>query len=134
MASEPQLITGIAERSSGETTLSIHGEIDAANVASLSAALSTAIHGSNVVTVDFSGVEFIDSSGIRCLLQARLEANRSSVDMRVVEVRPQTMHVLTIAGVGDFLSCQPAAAPLDDTTGADRRVDRRYDPSPLAIA
>ena len=134
MATEPQLITGIAERSSGETTLSIQGEIDAANVATLGSALSTAIHGSNVVTVDFSGVDFIDSSGIRCLLQARLEANRSAVEMRVVDVRPQTMRVLTIAGVSDFLCCQPAAAPASDATRVDRRDDRRFDPPPLAIA
>lgn len=133
MATEPHLITGIAERPSGETTLSIQGEIDAANVGVLSSALSTAIHGSNVVTVDFSGVDFIDSSGIRCLLQARLEANRSAVDMRVVDVRPQTMRVLQIAGVDDFLDCQPAAS-ADAGVRSDIRSDRRFDPPPLAIA
>jgi anti-sigma B factor antagonist len=115
MAPESDLITGITEQPNGETTLSVAGEIDAATVATLATALRTAINGADVVTVDLSGVGFIDSSGIRCMLEARLEAERASVDLRVVGVQPSTMRILQIAGVEQFLHCQaitPAAPRL----------------------
>lgn len=110
MAPDSELITGITEQPNGETRLSVDGEIDAASVETLATSLSAAIDGANVVIVDFSGVEFIDSSGIRCLLEARLEAERASVDLRVVDVKPSTMRILQIAGVEHFLECQPIAS------------------------
>jgi anti-sigma B factor antagonist len=136
MPAENGLTVGLIDSPSGATTVHVQGEIDAATVGVLGTAISQAIHRSPTVTVDFSPVEFIDSSGIRCLLQARLEADRAGVAFRIVGVRPHTMRILEIAGVDRFLQCQRATASDAAASLASPAATRRTDPGtpPLAIA
>jgi anti-sigma B factor antagonist len=136
MPAENGTIVGLSDNPSGATTVRVQGEIDAATVGELEAGLSQAIHRSRSVEVDFSPVEFIDSSGIKCLLQARLEADRAGVAFRIIGVRPHTMRIFQIAGVDGFLHCQHAT-PGDVAPSFTAQAATRWnDPGtpPLAIA
>ena len=57
------------EREPGRLTL--EGELDLAGVPDLEAALATArADGADEILVDLGALEFMDSSGLRCLVQA----------------------------------------------------------------
>ncbi|HEX5614340.1 MAG TPA: STAS domain-containing protein [Acidimicrobiia bacterium] len=67
------------QESSGNVVVAVVGEIDAHTCGDLAAALERVIEsGAQAVTLDVAGVEFIDSSGLRVLIQAneRLEPGR----------------------------------------------------------
>jgi anti-sigma B factor antagonist len=136
MPAENGTIVGLSDGPSGATTVHVQGEIDAATVGELEAGISEAIHRGRSVVVDFSPVEFIDSSGIRCLLQARLEADRAGVTFRIIGVRPHTMRIFQIAGVDGFLHCQRATPGDGAASLAAPAAARWNDPGtpPLAIA
>jgi anti-sigma B factor antagonist len=136
MPAENGMTIGLTDSPAGATTVHVQGEIDAATVGVLGAGISQAIHRSPSVMIDFSPVEFIDSSGIRCLLQAKLEADRAGVAFRIVGVRPHTMRIFQIAGVDGFLHCQRATASDAAASLAAPAAARWTDPGtpPLAIA
>jgi len=136
MPAENGTIVGLSDNPSGATTVHVQGEIDAATVGELEAAISEAIHRSRSVVVDFSPVEFIDSSGIKCLLQARLAADQAGVSFRIIGVRPHTMRIFQIAGVDGFLHCQSATSGDGAASLAAPAATRWNDPGtpPLAIA
>jgi anti-anti-sigma factor len=90
-------------RADGVLVLSASGEIDLSNVDAFTDALSGAVNTSNdgaVLTVDFSEVEYLDSGAINTLFaytdQIRLIAN------------PVLMPVLTVSGLTDVVSIEPA--------------------------
>jgi anti-anti-sigma factor len=53
----------VSERD-GETVVTLRGELDVADAASVAAALSAAAEGARTVIVDLAGLQFIDSSGV----------------------------------------------------------------------
>ena len=55
------------------------------------------------VHVDLAAVTFLDSEGIRTLLQARNDAAEQGVVLRVVNAHPRVVEVLAITGVLDLL-------------------------------
>jgi len=67
------------QENSGSAVVAVVGEIDAHTCGDLASALDRVIgSGVQAVTLDVTGVEFIDSSGLRVLIQAneRLEPGR----------------------------------------------------------
>lgn len=67
------------QENSGAAVVAVVGEIDAHTCGDLASALDEVIGaGAHSVTLDVAGVEFIDSSGLRVLIQAneRLEPGR----------------------------------------------------------
>lgn len=62
------------------------------------------------VEVDLTGLQFIDSSGIRVLLQTALESEPTGRLVMVVAASDPVRRVLEIAGVTDILH----VAPRDD--------------------
>lgn len=78
------------------------GEIDAHTAPAIAAAVAE-ITGSTL-EIDLSGVDFVDSSGLRALIEAhqRLEADGGSLTL----VRPSAVvaRLFDISGVGDYLN------------------------------
>jgi anti-sigma B factor antagonist len=83
-------------------------EIDVSNAGILRDELSRAVaDGARWVTVDLSGVTFLDSSGAGALVVAHNEAIVAGCDLTVDRVRPQVMKVLRILGLSDVMNIRP---------------------------
>ena len=78
------------------------GEIDAHTAPDISAAVAKATTTS--LEIDLSGVDFVDSSGLRTLIEAhqRFEANGGSLTL--VRLSPVVTRLFDISGVGDYLN------------------------------
>ena len=78
------------------------GEIDAHTAPDISKAVAKAT--TPALEIDLSGVDFVDSSGLRALIDAhqRFEANGGSLTL----VRPSAavIRLFDISGVGDYLN------------------------------
>jgi anti-sigma B factor antagonist len=88
----------------GRRELYVHGELDCATAPALEARLRTLAGLGHALAVDLAEVSFIDSSGLRLLLQTRCDADR---DGRVFEVRrpsPVVRRVLDLARAEHLLA------------------------------
>jgi anti-anti-sigma factor len=94
-------------REDGATVVTAEGEIDLTNIDAFAAALDEACgqREDATVTVDLSGVEYLDSGGINVLFA---HAN----DIHLV-ANPILMPVLKISGLTDVASVQSAGARQD---------------------
>jgi anti-sigma B factor antagonist len=79
----------------------VRGEIDAHTAPTLAAAMSELPAG--VVTVDVAGVTFMDSSGLRVLLDAATRAREGSGDLVIVRSTPGIARLVEISGLGGQL-------------------------------
>ena len=55
------------------------------------------------VVVDLAGVDFIDSTGLRCLLKARRDAEGRGTTVRYVHPQPLVVRLLDITGTRHHL-------------------------------
>jgi len=86
---------------SGHPTVRISGEVDLTNASTVTEAFrALADVGERNVDLDFGAVTFMDSTGIRALL----EGLRSGLDLRVVAASERVRRVLEIAGVDTLLN------------------------------
>jgi anti-sigma B factor antagonist len=74
----------------------LEGELDMATADGLSQLLRDAAEGGGSVKLDFSGVSFMDSSGLRALLDAATRRNGSG-PVVLVNPSPQVRRVLDIS-------------------------------------
>jgi anti-anti-sigma factor len=89
----------------GQPTLIAEGEIDLSNIGVFTDALTTASAGTRQpITVDLSGVKYLDSAGINALF-----SQADKVDRLHLIVHPFLMRVLTISGLTEVAIVEPAA-------------------------
>jgi anti-sigma B factor antagonist len=80
------------------------GEIDLATSDEVAAALDEMREaGFRRVVLDLSEVTFVDSSGIRAIVEARRAADRDRVALVVVPGPPAVQRVFTLTGVADLV-------------------------------
>ncbi len=79
----------------------VSGEIDAHTAPSLAAAMAQLPAG--VVTVDVAGVSFMDSSGLRVLMDATTRARDGGGDLIVANSTPGIARLVEISGLGGQL-------------------------------
>jgi anti-anti-sigma factor len=86
--------------------VTVGGEVDLGNSASLAAAIGEALEQDAVssVEVDLGAVTFLDSSGIAALLKGRRLADDAGVDYRVTGMHGIVRQVLELTGVLDHLT------------------------------
>lgn len=84
-----------------DTGFAVHGEIDAHTAPSVATALeaSTLDH----VVIDMSGVEFVDSSGLRVLIEAHQAAADNGGSVTLSEPSASVVRLLEISGVDGYL-------------------------------
>ena len=84
-----------------ENGLSVVGEIDAHTAPSL----ATAITGANRpdLTLDLAGVAFIDSSGLRVLIEAHRTAVDAGGGLHLAHPSDAVRRLLDISGLDDYL-------------------------------
>ena len=92
----------IERAADGQLALLAAGEIDASNVGEFAEALNTgARDGTDVLTVDLSAVDYLDSAAINALVP-----HAESVQ---IIANPVLMRVLLISGLGELTKIRSAA-------------------------
>ncbi|MFQ6143115.1 MEDS domain-containing protein [Streptomyces seoulensis] len=101
VAPEPLYSSGLLRLApsfrAGRRALRVVGDVDYQSAAALAAALETAMGWPGDITVDMSGLDFIDLAGVRALVQTaeRLSEGRR---MHIVELTPMLRHVMHVVG------------------------------------
>jgi len=93
----------------GVTRVIAIGELDLATAPALATELADALDATDDVEVDLEGVTFIDSSGLRALV----DAMRSTTDGKrfaVVRASSAVVRVLELTGLTDHLGLSPTSA------------------------
>jgi anti-sigma B factor antagonist len=94
----------------GQVVLAVRGDIDMATAAQFEAACARLAATTDRLILDFSGVEFMDSSGLKVLVTAHHDAKTSGVAIRNASDR--IMRVLEISGLAPlFIEPTQASAP-----------------------
>lgn len=84
-------------------TLDIEGRIDTTTAPQLEAELKTGVSGITELILDFAGVEYISSAGLRVLLSAQKVMNRQG-SMVLHNVNEAVMDVFEVTGFIDILT------------------------------
>jgi len=99
-----------ARRGDGKLVLIAAGEIDLSNIDAFNGALTAAITeaGSSgaLLTVDLSGVEYLDSAAINALF--------ARADHIQLIAHTLLMPILTISGLTELVTTEPAPPPTED--------------------
>ncbi len=92
----------------GDEGLIVTGEIDAHTAPTLAESLS----GSGAsVRLDMSGVQFVDSSGLRVLIEAHQRAEESGGQLVIGNPSDAVRRLLEISGVDDYLVVDDSDRP-----------------------
>lgn len=86
-------------------TINIEGRIDTSTAPQLEAELKSSISGITELYMDFEGVEYISSAGLRVLLSAQKVMNRQG-EMILFHVNEMVMEVFDVTGFVDILNIQ----------------------------
>ncbi len=80
------------------------GELDLSTAPLLDAAvLAAEATGAAVITVDIDAVTFIDSTGLRALIEAQLRSQQNGNRLRLTKGAPQAQRLFALAAVDDIL-------------------------------
>jgi anti-sigma B factor antagonist len=84
--------------------VAVRGEVELATTPVLTAALEEGIRrSSGPFVVDLAAVDFLDSSGIHCLVRARALLGRDDRALALVCPRNNVRRVLTLAGIDELV-------------------------------
>jgi anti-sigma B factor antagonist len=102
------LRTEVELEANGVVVIRCMGELDMSVVGELAEAIEWSRTADlRVLRIDTSGLEFIDSSGLHCLLDARKRCDLTGVRMELV-VGPAVQKLLEISGAVDHFTFHPA--------------------------
>jgi anti-sigma B factor antagonist len=103
------------EERDGSATVRLRGELDLAEVATLQAELDRLCsNGLSALTVDLSGLDFVDSTGLHALLRLRGRCESQQVSLQLVPGPPAVQRLFRLTGTDvqfTFLEPPPAPAP-----------------------
>ena len=88
----------------GVYTIALTGEMDLSNAAEVERELLHAEDtDASTILIDLSGLQFMDSTGIRLLISADARSRSDSCRLRLTRPPAQVFRVLCIAGIDDLL-------------------------------
>jgi anti-sigma B factor antagonist len=89
----------------GVAHLALFGELDMGATFSAEGELDRLIERENVrrLVIDLRGVTFLDSTGLRLLVQTDARAREGGFELALVRGRPDVQRVFQLAGLGDVL-------------------------------
>jgi anti-sigma B factor antagonist len=99
----------------GLTVVALAGELDLSTVPRLEGRLLSEAKGQGTVVVDLTRLTFIDSSGIRLLIQAHQAADGRAALRTVVADGSQVERVFAVAGIEEVL---PVFLDREEAIGA----------------
>ncbi len=86
----------------GKTTITVVGRVDTTTASEFEAGLT--LDGNEVLTLDLSGVPYMSSAGLRCLLSAQKAMMAGGGSMTIVGLQPAVKEVLAITGFDSILT------------------------------
>jgi anti-sigma B factor antagonist len=96
----------------GRVVVVASGQVDLATAPRLAKALAAALGGgAKDIVVDLAAVDFLDSSGVRTLVEAARDARREGATLRLRGAQGWVARVLEITGVEEYLSPPPDPTP-----------------------
>lgn len=85
-----------------KTVIAVTGRVDTTTAPELEAGLK--LTGNETLTLDLSGVPYMSSAGLRCLLAAQKKMMAGGGTMTVVGIQPAVKEVLDITGLSGILT------------------------------
>jgi anti-anti-sigma factor len=102
----------IAERTTRQSTVVLSGDLDSVTQEAARAQIASA-GDADVLVIDLRRVTFMDVSGMRLLIEARMECDRTGRTLRVVRGSRCVHRLLSLCGVeGYFDFVDEPEAPL----------------------
>ena len=92
-------------KNGGALTLVIEGRLDTLSSPMLEEIINAELDGVTELTLDFAGVDYISSAGLRVLLCA-LKKMGANGNMRVINVRPMVNEIFDITGFSEILTVE----------------------------
>jgi anti-anti-sigma factor len=90
-------------RADGAVVVALHGELDLASADRVSARLGALRDAGQPVVLDLDSLEFIDSSGLRVILQAAEDSRRGGWPFHLTAGSEPVRRLLDAAGVAGLL-------------------------------
>jgi anti-sigma B factor antagonist len=90
-------MTSTVTEEAGKLVVKLNGDIDLEHAPRVREVLLDCVGRETDVVVDFTGVDYIDSSGVANLVEALQTANRQGTGFQLVSVTGQAMRVLQLA-------------------------------------
>ena len=87
------------------TTLKLTGRLDTTTAPSLEASVSETVGNCENLVMDFAGLEYISSAGLRVILKAQ-KAMAAKGGMKLLHVNETIMEVFEITGFSDILTIE----------------------------
>jgi anti-sigma B factor antagonist len=89
------------------TVLSVAGEVDAYSAAALQEAITAQIVNGVALVLDLSAVGFIDSTGLRVLVETLRAVREAEGRLKLVSENDQTLKLLRITALDSVFEVQP---------------------------
>ncbi len=86
----------------GKTIIAVVGRVDTTTAPDFEAGLK--LDGNEILTLDLSGVPYMSSAGLRCLLSAQKTMMAGGGAMTIVGLQPAVREVLDITGFSGILT------------------------------
>jgi anti-sigma B factor antagonist len=98
----------VPDDTSGRVVVAARGQVDLATAPELAKALAEARgDGVTEIVVDLTAVDFLDSTGVRVLVQAARQAAQAGVRLYLQGAQGWVARVLEITGVAEYLPPPP---------------------------
>ena len=91
-----------------ELTFALSGRLDTVTSPELEKTLISSLDSAENLVLDFGGLDYISSAGLRVLLYAQKKMNSAGGTMRVTNVSPYIMEIFEVTGFSDILTAEPA--------------------------
>ena len=91
------------KRNADETMIVLEGRLDTTTAPALDKTINEDIDGTKTLILDFAGVEYISSAGLRVLLGAEKKMKKLG-SMRLLNVCEEVMEVFEMTGFADILT------------------------------
>ncbi len=89
----------------GKAIIAPEGRLDTVTAPEMEGAIKEALPGLESLTLDFAGLEYISSAGLRVLLSAQKAMNAQG-EMKVCHVNDSIMEVFEVTGFADILTIE----------------------------
>lgn len=86
-------------------TLSLEGRLDTMTAPELEKEIEASLDGTDELTLDFNGLEYISSAGLRVILKAQ-KIMSAKGSMKLIGVNETIMEVFEITGFADILTIE----------------------------
>lgn len=94
----------------GSGVAALAGRLDLRNAADVSLRLADLLHDAGTLTVDLTGIDFIDSSGLGALIGLQRQATREGKSLTIVPPEGPAREIFSLTRTDAYFTMATAAA------------------------